>query len=97
MANFTAFSPKYITTGTTTLVRTGPGVLHSVVVNKPVASATITICDAITNTNAFAILTCSSTATDLRPFTMIYDCTFNTGLSITTSGATDITVNWAPA
>lgn len=83
-----------ITTGTTTLVKTGPGVLHAIAINKLVASATIEYDDAVTNTNSMGIITLPGTITALAPFSMTLDAAFATGLSITTSGATDVTVIW---
>jgi len=83
-----------ITSATTTLVKTGAGVLHSVTVNKMVASATVELDDAVTNTNSFGIITLPGTVTSMAPFTLIYDAPFSTGLSITTSQATDVTVVW---
>lgn len=88
------YNKTYITTGTTTLVKTGSGVLRSIIVNKLVASATIELDDAVTNTNAFGIITLPGTITALAPFAVPYDTPFTTGLSITTSGATDVTVVW---
>lgn len=88
------YNKTNITSAATTLVKTGAGVLHSVTINKLVASATIELDDAVTNTNSFGIITLPGTITALAPFTMVYDAAFSTGLSITTSGATDITVTW---
>ncbi len=87
-----AFNKAYITTQTTTLVATGRGVLHSVTLNKPTATGTIELDDAVTNTNAFAIIT---TPTSPQPVTLRYDVIFNTGLSVTTGTANqDITVSY---
>lgn len=88
------YNKTNITTGTTTPIKTGAGVLHSITVNKLVASATIELDDALTQTSPFGIITLPGTITALAPFTVIYDVAFTTGLSITTSGATDITVSW---
>jgi hypothetical protein len=88
------YNKTNITSGTTTLVKTGAGVLHSVAINKLIASATIELDDALTNTNSFGIITLPGTITALAPFSIIYDAAFATGLSITTSGATDVTVTW---
>ena len=88
------YNYTHMTTGTTTLIKTGPGILHSIVVNTGVASATIEIDDALTHTSpVVGILTCQATTVG-QPFTATYDIQFNTGLSITTSGATDITIVW---
>jgi hypothetical protein len=87
------WAKAYITTQTTTLLKTGAGVLHSVTINKPVATGTIELDDAITNTNPFAIIT---TPTGPFPLTLIYDVEFTTGLSVTTGTASqDITISFS--
>jgi hypothetical protein len=83
-----------ITTATTTLVKTGVGTLHAIVINTGVASATIELDDALTHTTPkIGTITCQASTVG-NPVTITYDLTFATGLSITTSGATDITVVW---
>jgi hypothetical protein len=83
---------KYITTTTTTLVKTGAGMLHSITFNKPVATGTVELDDAITNTNPFGIIT---TPASPMPVTLVYDVAFTNGLSITTgTAAQDITVSY---
>ncbi len=83
----------YITSQTTTLVKSGPGILHSVTLNTPTATTTIELDDAITNTNPFAIIT---VPTAPQPVTLIYDVEFTAGLSITTAVAnSDITVSFS--
>ena len=88
-------SYKNITTGATTTVKSGLGALHSIIVNTFVASATITVYD---NTAAsgtkIATITLPSTITSDAPVTINYDIGFATGLTIVTSGATDITVSY---
>lgn len=87
------WAKAYITTQTTTLLKTGPGVLHSITLNKPTATGTIELDDAITQTNAFGIIT---TPASPQPVTLIYDVEFTTGLSITTGTASqDITVSFS--
>lgn len=81
---------KNITSTTTTLVKTGAGVLHSITFNKPVATGTCEYDDAITNTNPMGTIT---TPTGPFPVTLVLDIAFSTGLSITTgTAAQDITV-----
>lgn len=85
-----------VTTAATTLVKTGPGVLHAIVVNKPGASATIEADDALTNTTpVIGIVTLPATITSMAPFTMTYDVAFTIGLSVTVGTATvDATIVW---
>lgn len=76
---------------TTTLVKTGAGVLHSITFNKPVATGTVEVDDALTNTTP--IIGLITTPANPMPVTLIYDVAFSTGLSITTAtAAQDITV-----
>lgn len=89
-----AYEKKYITTQTTTLVNSGPCVLHTVTINKPTATTTIELDDALTNTNPFAIVTVPASP---MPITLIYDVVCQTGLSVTTGTAnSDITVSYNP-
>jgi hypothetical protein len=83
-----------VTTAATTLVKTGPGILHAVIVNKPTATATIELDDALTNTTPIiGIMLMPTTAAN--PFTVVYDVAFSTGLSVTVAIATvDATIVW---
>lgn len=86
------YNYKNITTTATTLVKTGSGFLHSITFNKPVATGTVEIDDAITQTNPIGTVT---SPTGIVPVTLIYDVAFSTGLSITTAtAAQDITVSY---
>jgi hypothetical protein len=88
-----SFAYQNITTATTTTVKSGNGTLHAIVVNTNVASATIKIYD---NTAAsgtvIGTITLPSTITGADPFEILYDAAFSLGLTIVTSGATDLTV-----
>lgn len=80
-----------ITTATTTTVKSGKGILHKLIVNTQVASATITIYDNTTASGTkIGILTLPATTTG--PLSINYDLAFGTGLTLVTSGATDLTV-----
>lgn len=86
-ANITAAAP------TTTIVKSGPGVLHTVSINTPADGGTVTIYD---NTSATGtkIGTYTSGA-DTLPSSVIYDVAFTTGLTIVTAtAAQDITVSY---
>lgn len=85
-----------ITTATTTVVKSGNGVLHTICINKYVASATIALYD---NTAASGTLIGTITA----PATLVveggdgcnaYDIAFSNGLTIVTVGAQDITATF---
>ena len=78
---------------TTTLVKTGSGILHSITVTKPASTGAIEVDDAITHTNPL-IGTITSPAT-LVPYTLILDIAFTTGLVIyTATAAQEITITY---
>lgn len=85
-----------ITTGTTTTVKSGAGVIEAIVVNTLVASATITVYDNTAGSGTkIGTFTLPSTITGDDPVPIPYDgLAFTTGLTLVTSGATDITVVW---
>ncbi len=80
--------PLNITTATTTVVKTGPGVLVSIVLNETNAGA-ITIYDntAASGTTIATIATGASAGV-----TFGYLAQFTNGLTVVTAGADDITV-----
>lgn len=85
-----AWAYKNITTDTTTTLKTGPGYLHSVCINTPAATATITIFDSATGSGT-KIGTITSFASVSGCFT--YDIAFWSGLTVVTAtAAPDITV-----
>lgn len=86
-ANITAAAP------TTTVVKTGQGVLHTITLNKPTATAVITIYD---NTAASGTVIGTITVpASPQPVTLTYDVTFTTGLTIVTAtAASDLTVSY---
>lgn len=90
------YNYTHITTQTTTLIKTGAGILHSIIVNSHAASATIEFDDALTHTSpVIGIITLPSTITAVIPISLEYDVQFSTGLSVTTGTANaDITVVW---
>lgn len=78
---------------TTTLVRTGSGILHSITFNKPVATGTVVMYDSITaaNTKIGSVTTPASP----QPVSLFYDIAFTNGLTIVTDAAAqDITVSY---
>lgn len=94
-ASVVPWAKTNITTGTTTLVKTGAGVLHAILLGTPVASATIKLYDGLTAVNIFSTMTLGSVITGDQPvFLGPLDIAFSTGLTIVTSGATDLTAIW---
>jgi hypothetical protein len=83
-----------ITTATTTVVKSGSGFLHLIMINSAIASGTITIYD---NTSAAG----TKIATITMPTVLLanqvllrYDVVFSTGLTIVTTGLEDISVSY---
>ena len=86
-----SYGKKYITTATTTNVRTGPCVLKRIVVNVPISTGTITIYDDVASGTTTPIAIITSTA-DLKPFSLEFDCQMTNGIQIVTTQSQNITV-----
>lgn len=78
---------------TTTVVKSGAGVLHTITFNKPVATGVVTLYD---NTSAAGtVIGIITTPASPIPVTLRYDLRFGTGLTITSAtAAQDITVTY---
>jgi hypothetical protein len=78
---------------TTTVVKTGAGILHTITFNKPAATGVVTVYD---NTAASGtVLATITIPASPMPVTLTYDAVFSTGLTITTAtAAQDITVTY---
>lgn len=87
-----SFQYTNITTDTTTAIKSSPGVLHSICVNTPAATGTVTVYDNTAGSGT-KIATITSFASVSGCF--IYDVAFWTGLTIVTAtAAPDITVSY---
>jgi hypothetical protein len=82
------WNSTFITSASTNLCKTGAGVLGSIVVGET-AAGTVKIYDAVTATNQKGELKASIVEGTYR-----YNMAFTTGLTIVTSAASKITVNW---
>jgi bifunctional ADP-heptose synthase (sugar kinase/adenylyltransferase) len=82
-------SNTYISTATTTTVKTGVGLLHSIVLGETAAGA-ITIYD---NTAASGTVIGVLKASIVEG-TYIFNTSFSVGLTIVTAGASKLTVNY---
>lgn len=91
MPPFPNYKYKAITDQSTTLVKSGSGFLHAIVLNKPTENTTVKIDDALTDTTP--VIGTITIPEKPQPTTLIYDLGFNTGLTIVTGTAnSDITV-----
>ena len=89
-------SYKNIISAVTTLVKTGEGSLHSIVINEAVASGTITIYDGIDAATGTLIGTITNPASLIESqLSLIYDISFKIGLTIVTTEAQDVTVSYS--
>ena len=96
--SLTHFTGNYthITAATTTIVQAKAGLLHCITFNQMATSGTVIAYDSPTGTSLVVIGSIAFPATLLNnpPMTAFYDVQFNNGLTIVTTGASDITVAW---
>lgn len=84
----------HITTAATTVVKATNGILHTIVINTPVASGVISIYDnASTSGTVIGIITLPATLIE-GPITLDYDAYFVNGLTIISTGTFDVTVTY---
>lgn len=84
-----------ITTATTTVVKSGPGVLHKVCENTIAASASISMFNNTAGSGAsIGVITNPLTLLQMGPLCAVYDVYFSTGLTIVTTGVQNITVTF---
>lgn len=84
-----------ITTATTTTVKSGSGNLMSIIVNKATTTGTVTIYDNTAGSGTkIGTITYGAALLSDPPIAAEYECRFNTGLTIVTTGTNDITVIW---
>lgn len=86
----TAYKYTNITTDATTTIKSGGGILHTICINNPTATETITLYD---NTVASGTKIGTITLAATTQGCFVYDINFATGLTIVTAvAASDITV-----
>ena len=85
--NITAAAPT-----TTTLATKGPGILHTLTINKPTSTGTITIYDGDATGTKIGTIT---VGVGDMPLSLRYDAAYTTGLTIVTAtAACDLTVTY---
>lgn len=88
-----AYTYARMSAATTTTHFSGAGFLQSITVNKAVAAGTITIYDNTAGSGTIVgVITFGAALLSDPPHTAIYNVFINTGLTIVTSAATDITI-----
>jgi hypothetical protein len=82
----------------TTVVESAPGLLHSITINKPVASSVITLYDSLTATGTIiGTITLPAGLLQQGPYTAMYDVELLVGLTVVTAtAASDITISSRP-
>lgn len=90
--NVGAWDDTRISTIATTTVKSGAGVLGSVIVNKAVSASTITIYDNTSATGTIMALIAHPLTLLASQYMLTYNAKFANGLTIVTSGADDITI-----
>lgn len=90
------YSYTNVATAATTVIKSGAGFLHAIVVNTPLATGTLTIYDNTAGSGTkIATITYPATLLSTGPNTIIYDCSFGTGLTIVGATANvDYTAIW---
>ena len=87
------YSYKNITTTTTTLVKSGAGILHTLTLTKPVATGTIAIYDGIDATGT--LIGTITVPANPQPSTLTFNAHVLVGITIVTgTAAQDITVTF---
>jgi hypothetical protein len=88
---FPGCSYSHISTNATTVVKSGPGVLHSITINKLGATNTATVYDNTAGSGTVIAVINDAVA----QVSLIYDLAFSIGLCVVTSGTTapDLTVS----
>lgn len=81
---------------TTTVIKSGDGMLHAITINEAAGDGVITVYDNTAGSGTvIAIITMPTTLLSDAPHVALYDVKFSTGLTIVTSGAAqDITVSY---
>lgn len=88
------YNYTYISTATTTVVKSGAGTLKCLAINNQIANATITIYDNTAASGNIIAAISAPAASAVKPIFVPYDVNFTTGLTIVTSAAESLTVTW---
>lgn len=87
MSALTSTALNIPTAATNNAIKTGKGTLVSVTINTQVASGTVTIYDGLTTAGTkIATITLPASLLGDGPLTVPYNCGFQTGLTVVTTG-----------
>lgn len=85
----TPYTNAYISTATTTTLKSGHGQLHSITVSET-AAGTVTVYDNTAGSGTVIAVLKASIAEQ----TYFFDVSFNTGLTVVTAGASKLSVSY---
>lgn len=83
------YSPRYISTATTTVVKSAAGILGSITVSETAAGAITVYDNTAASGTVIAVLKAS-----VGEQTFNFDVAFTTGLTVVTAGASKLTVTY---
>lgn len=87
------YSYANITGQSTTVAKTGAGILHTITFNNPTATAVVTVYD--NTAGSGTVIGTITVPSSPMPVTLTYDAAFATGLTVKTATASsDITVTY---
>lgn len=87
------YSGANMTTATTTTIKSGAGLLHTVNVGTCVSGATVSLFDNTAGSGtSISVITCPAATAGMSTF--IFDRSFSTGLTAVTSGATNVSFSY---
>lgn len=90
-----SYTPITLAAPTTTVVKSGAGFLHAIIINKATATGVITIYDNTAASGTIIATITQPAAVLATSYVLPYNVSFATGLTIVTSAAAqDITVSW---
>lgn len=84
-----------ITAAATTVCKAGSGQLFVINLQNMAIASTITVFDNTAGSGTKIATYTQGAAALVSPVSLFYDCKFNTGLTVVTTGTNDITVSFA--
>ena len=89
------YSYNYITTATTTVIKSGAGFLHGITIGKHIAANAISVFDNTAGSGTtMIIITPGASLLGDPPYNAIIDVAFSTGLTVVTAGASFVNVSY---
>ena len=84
---------SHITDTTTTVIKEGPAIIHSVIIGSPTQNAVITIYDGVDDSGE--VVAVMTTAANILPRSVLINISLEVGLTVvTTTASQDITITY---